>query len=74
MTYEELIPHLKNNHFYPNTIKVVRKNTEAIVGLWLVCMPILSQSRLERLREVLPVGFSADYISNKQEIHIQKIK
>lgn len=74
MTYEELIPYLQDRHFYPHVFKEVGKDDSAITGLWINCPPILSSSRLEKLREVLPAEFIADYISNKQEIHIQKIK
>jgi hypothetical protein len=68
--YEAIIPDLQNKHFYPNKTITMSKKGEECTGLWLGCPPILSDSKLDKLRAALPDGFIADYLPNLQEIHI----
>ena len=72
MTYKELIPYLQDRHFYPHVSLTQKKDSTEIEWLWLECSPIMSEIKLPKVREVLPEGFRADYISNIQEIHIKK--
>ncbi len=73
MTYDELIPFLQSNHFYANKIIEQKKDKAVCVGLYINCPPIVSNDRLVRVREVMPEGFKAEYLSNKMEIYITKI-
>lgn len=70
MNWEDLLKHLNDNHFYPGKTLVVKKKETVCDGLYLSCPPILKDSKLKKLREVLPEGFKADYLTNLQEIHI----
>ena len=70
MTFEELIPWLQSNHFYAHKIIEQKKKEDVCVGLTINCPPIVAEDRLARIREIIPEGFKAEYLSNKMEIHI----
>lgn len=70
--YDTIIPFLNNNHFYPGKTVVMKKNREVCEGLWLYCPPILKESKVNKLKELLGDGWKVDWFGNLQEIHIKK--
>lgn len=76
MTYKELIRHLQDRHFYPQVLiatpRLMKQGDEPqIEALMVECAPILSDSKLEKLKESLPDGFTAEYVSDHQRIYIR---
>lgn len=71
--YEDKIEFLQANHFYPKLKKEVGKKSTKAIGLVVECAAIiLMDSRVERLRQLLP-GFSVVGFPNSGEIEITKI-
>jgi len=73
MLYPELEKYLEANHFYFSKEITVGKGGEVCTGLSCYVPPIISSMRMERLKEVLPEGFNANYFPNTQTIRIEKI-
>jgi hypothetical protein len=68
MEWEELMLELNNNHFYP---AAVIKNKK-VQGLEINAPALTGEQRLERVREVLPTGFIAEFFPNEEIISIKK--
>lgn len=75
MDYEQLQQWLKNEHFYAGLRTELGKDSvRRTVGLWIYCDSVFSEEKVKRLKEILPKEFTANFISNKDEIHITKVK
>lgn len=73
MNFPELISLLRSNHFYPSEVKVVGKEIKTI-ALEINCPSILAENRLSVVRGILPEGYSANFINNRDIIMIEKAK
>lgn len=73
MNYPELMKFLELNDFYFDKQIDVKKGGEVCTGLSCYVPPIISSMRLERLNDVLPGCFRAQYFPNTQTIRIEKI-
>lgn len=64
---------LRNNIVIHDTVIITSSGKELCDGLWCWCNPLLKEKRLEKVRELLPHNFTANYFSGLEEIHIKMV-
>lgn len=73
MTFEDLVPLLKSNHFYPKIVKEIGMEKDTVVGLEVYCSPLMNVESLERVREVVGGEFRCTWMPNQGYILIDKV-
>ena len=72
--YDDILPFLHNNHFYPKKEIVVKKHVEVVTGLLVECSPLLKNECIANLKKILGHKWKVQHVGTEIETTIRLTK